>query len=97
MSATVAWALLLIVLPLMVGFALWSTCGAITATTDSRCRNPRPGPLHRCHHHGTAIVVRGDLYGLLALGVAYGGYLVWHEAYPGPVIPRLIAAVAGAT
>lgn len=90
MSAPVVWAVVLVVLPLGVAGAFWSTCGAVTRTTSSRCRNLRAGPLHRCQHHGGAVAVRNDLYGLIAVLVAVVGFLIWRAMYPGPVLDHLL-------
>ena len=97
MSPALALALALVGVPTVVAMACWTTCGAVTRTTASRCRNPRPGPFHRCQHHGGTPFVRSDAHGLMAAGVALLGFLAWHALYPGPVDPRLIPGILPAT
>lgn len=70
---------------------------ATTRTTTSRDRNLRAGPLPRCHHHVAALAVRSHLYGVLAALGSVLGFLIWHAAYPGPVLPRLVDGLLAGT
>jgi hypothetical protein len=81
--------LLLVVTPVVAGFAATYPCGAKNRN-GTRCVRGRKGPMERCQDHTRQGTTPSDWFWLAGCAVGAVMFYLWQSLYPGPFIETLL-------